>query len=73
MEIQGQEKLTKREESILALFRKGYTNKEIGFVIGVNEKTIRQHYMTSIYRKFSVTGVHHKGRKLMAMLLDMDL
>ena len=45
--------LSDREEEILKLVAKGYTNREIGAQIHLSEKTIK-HYMTNILQKLHV-------------------
>ena len=45
--------LTKREEDILKLVAAGKSNKEVGRVLDLQEKTVK-HYMTSILQKLHV-------------------
>lgn len=42
--------LTKREETILRLVAKGFSNREVGEALDLQEKTVK-HYMTSILQK----------------------
>jgi DNA-binding NarL/FixJ family response regulator len=45
--------LTKREEDILRLVAEGKSNKEVGIVLDLQEKTVK-HYMTTILQKLHV-------------------
>ncbi|EEW24640.1 response regulator [Rhodobacter ferrooxidans] len=45
--------LSKREEDILRLVAEGKSNKEVGLVLDLQEKTVK-HYMTSILQKLHV-------------------
>jgi DNA-binding NarL/FixJ family response regulator len=45
--------LTKREEDILRLVAEGKSNKEVGLVLDLQEKTVK-HYMTTILQKLHV-------------------
>ena len=45
--------LTKREEQILNLVAKGKSNKEVGNILDIREKTVK-HYMTNILQKLQV-------------------
>ena len=45
--------LTKREETILRLVAKGYSNREVGEALELQEKTVK-HYMTSILQKLNL-------------------
>jgi len=45
--------LTAREEQILKLVSRGFSNKEIGRELGLQEKTVK-HYMTNILQKLQV-------------------
>jgi len=45
--------LTKREEQILRLVAEGKSNKEVGVVLEIQEKTVK-HYMTNILQKLQV-------------------
>ncbi|MDP4033178.1 MAG: response regulator transcription factor [Pseudorhodobacter sp.] len=45
--------LSKREEDILRLVAEGKSNKEVGLVLQLQEKTVK-HYMTSILQKLHV-------------------
>lgn len=47
------EELTKREEDILKLVAQGKSNREVGEVLDLQEKTVK-HYMTSILQKLQV-------------------
>ncbi len=47
------EQLTKREEQILSHLSKGLSNREIGEIIGISEKTVK-HYVTNILKKLQV-------------------
>mgnify|MGYP001609824571 CR=1 FL=1 len=49
----GREPLTDREQAILELVAEGKTNKEIGAVMYLTEKTVK-HYMTNILQKLQV-------------------
>jgi DNA-binding NarL/FixJ family response regulator len=46
-------KFTRREEEILAILSRGMTNKEIGRVLNISEKTVK-HHMTIIMQKLHV-------------------
>ncbi len=48
-----QQQLTEREHAILELVAEGKTNKEIGTVMYLSEKTVK-HYMTNILQKLQV-------------------
>ncbi len=45
--------LTRREEQILELVAKGKSNKEVGQLLDIREKTVK-HYMTNILQKLQV-------------------
>ena len=45
--------LTKREETILRLVAKGFSNREVGEALELQEKTVK-HYMTSILQKLNL-------------------
>ena len=45
--------LSKREESILRLVSEGHSNKEVGALLDLQEKTVK-HYMTTILQKLHV-------------------
>lgn len=45
--------LTRREEDILRLVAEGKSNKEVGLILDLQEKTVK-HYMTSILQKLQV-------------------
>lgn len=47
------ETLTEREEQILRLVSSGYSNKEVGRELGLQEKTVK-HHMTNILQKLQV-------------------
>lgn len=53
--------LTPREQEVLHLLVKGYTNKEIAQELAVSEKTVKSH-LSNIFKKFNVT------RRLQAIL-----
>lgn len=48
---------SRRELEILPLLCKGLSNAEIGFILGISEKTVRNH-LTHLYRKL---GVHSRA------------
>jgi DNA-binding CsgD family transcriptional regulator len=66
-------KLSHDEIQTLKLFKKGYSNKQIGKTLGISEKGVRWR-MTSVYKKLNVIGdgqtFHHKGKLLLVKLLD---
>lgn len=45
--------LTQRQRQVLALIRRGYTNKEIGLHLGLAEATVKQH-LSSLFRMLDV-------------------
>ncbi len=45
--------LTRREEQILSLVARGFSNKEVGAELNLQEKTVK-HYMTNILQKLQV-------------------
>lgn len=45
--------LTERETLILQLVARGYRSKEIGFDVGISERTVKAH-LTNIYNKLGV-------------------
>jgi two-component system, NarL family, nitrate/nitrite response regulator NarL len=47
--------LTQRETEILQLIVQGMINKQIGFQLGITEKTVK-HYVTNILQKLQVTN-----------------
>jgi len=47
--------LTAREREVLSLLVEGKTNKEIGSVLDVTQRTVEQH-LTHIYRKLGVSS-----------------
>ena len=47
--------LNKRESDILQLIAQGLINKQIGFQLGLTEKTVK-HYVTNILQKLKVTN-----------------
>jgi two-component system, NarL family, nitrate/nitrite response regulator NarL len=51
----GLQNLTKRESDILHLIAQGMINKQIGFELGLTEKTVK-HYVTNILQKLHVTN-----------------
>lgn len=51
----GLDYLTKREDDILRLIAQGMINKQIGFELGLTEKTVK-HYVTNILQKLQVTN-----------------
>lgn len=55
--------LSKREEDILALVAQGKSNKEVGRLLDLQEKTVK-HYMTSILQK-----LHLRNRVEAALLM----
>ncbi|MEO8243744.1 MAG: response regulator transcription factor [bacterium] len=61
------EDLTKREEDILKLVAQGKSNREVGEVLDLQEKTVK-HYMTSILQK-----LHVRNRVEAAMLARTHL
>lgn len=65
-------KLTQREEEVLNLLLKGYSNTQIAKMLSVSVHTIKAH-VESIYRKF---GVHSKVQAaifaVMNNLVDVD-
>ena len=52
-EISPLDQLNKREEQILDQLSKGLSNKEIGDLLGIAEKTVK-HYVTNILKKLQV-------------------
>ena len=44
--------LTVREDQVLALLKKGYTNREIGSALRISEKTVK-HYVTVLMQKLN--------------------
>jgi DNA-binding NarL/FixJ family response regulator len=57
--------LTSREQEVLRLLTKGYTNKEIAQALFVSEKTVKSH-LNNIFRKLNVT------RRLQAILYAIN-
>lgn len=51
----GLDYLTKREDDILRLITQGMINKQIGFELGLTEKTVK-HYVTNILQKLHVSN-----------------
>ena len=51
----GMQFLTKREDDILRLIAQGMINKQIGFELGLTEKTVK-HYVTNILQKLHVSN-----------------
>jgi two-component system, NarL family, nitrate/nitrite response regulator NarL len=51
----GLDYLTKREDDILRLIAQGMINKQIGFELGLTEKTVK-HYVTNILQKLQVSN-----------------
>jgi two-component system, NarL family, nitrate/nitrite response regulator NarL len=51
----GWENLNKRESEILQFIAQGMINKQIGFELGLTEKTVK-HYVTNILQKLQVTN-----------------
>jgi two-component system, NarL family, nitrate/nitrite response regulator NarL len=51
----GIEYLTKRESDILSRIAQGMINKQIGFELGLSEKTVK-HYVTNILQKLHVSN-----------------
>jgi DNA-binding NarL/FixJ family response regulator len=49
------EDITKREMQVLAQMAAGKTNKEIGFALGISQKTVEKH-LESIYMKLKVSS-----------------
>jgi len=49
------DKLTVREEQVLARIRKGLTNKQIADELGLSEKTVKAH-VTSLLRGLGVSN-----------------
>lgn len=49
----GNQTLTEREALILQLVARGYRSKEIGFDVGISERTVKAH-LTNIYNKLGV-------------------
>ena len=47
------QKLTKREEEIVGLVAKGYSNKEIAQKLRISERTIKAH-LTAIFNKLGM-------------------
>lgn len=50
--------LTPRELEVLPLLRAGKSNAEIGFALGITERTVRAH-TSAIYEKFGVKNRIH--------------
>jgi DNA-binding CsgD family transcriptional regulator len=65
--------LSNREMKVLALIARGYSNKAVGFSLGITESTARNH-VTSILRK-----LHAENRLMAAMIalkkgwIDLDI
>jgi two-component system, NarL family, nitrate/nitrite response regulator NarL len=53
--VPGLDYLTKRESDILNLIAQGMINKQIGFELGLTEKTVK-HYVTNILQKLQVSN-----------------
>ena len=49
------EDLTEREIQVLEHMAEGNTNKEIGYVLGISQKTVEKH-LESIYTKLKVSS-----------------
>jgi DNA-binding NarL/FixJ family response regulator len=52
---QGQTSLTEREEQVLKLVVEGKTNQEIGYALGISEKTVEKH-LEGIFTKLKVAS-----------------
>lgn len=45
--------LSRREKEVLSMIRRGYQNKEIGFELGISNKTV-QHHVERMFKKLAV-------------------
>ena len=61
------ERLSPREQEVVALVCLGYTNKEIGEKLGISPLTVKAHVSNAL-RKF---GVEKRGQ-ILRLLLDWD-
>lgn len=55
--------LTKRQKDVVELIRDNLTNKVIGEILGLKEKTV-ENYTNTLYKKFNIKGRYEIWKSL---------